>query len=221
MFRVTIVSSDGALADSLEEPLRGAGFEVVRLSAFQEDAEPDPAAAPDVLTLDLRDSGKPLRSPFQDAWPESGVLAVLAPVQVATIDPAVGLDDFITIPLHVPEFIARVEHLLWRHGRSASRNTISAGELVMDLSTYQVFEGGMPLALTYKEYELLRFLMTHSGTVFSREQLLNRVWGYHYYGGSRTVDVHIRRLRSKLEVATYEYIETVRNVGYRFSPPLR
>ena len=91
----------------------------------------------------------------------------------------------------------------------------------MDLTTYQIFEGGHPVTLTYKEYELLRFLMTHAGTVFSREQLLNRVWGYNYYGGSRTVDVHVRRLRSKLERGGQAYIETVRNVGYRFGQPLR
>ncbi len=221
MFRVTFVTADDALADSVVEPLRAAGFEVLRLTGFEEGVEPDPAAAPDVLTLDLRNAGKPSRSPLQDAWATSFALALVTPAQVASLDPACGIDDFIVTPLHVPEFVARVEQALWRHGRSTRRNTIAAGELLMDMTNYQVFESGRAITLTYKEFELLRFLMTHAGSVFGREQLLNRVWGYHYYGGSRTVDVHIRRLRSKLAGSRYDYIETLRNVGYRFSEPLR
>jgi two-component system alkaline phosphatase synthesis response regulator PhoP len=72
------------------------------------------------------------------------------------------------------------------------------------------------LELTFREYELLRFLVEHPGRVFSRDELLNAVWGYDYFGGDRTVDVHVRRLRSKIEDATHTYIETVRNIGYRF-----
>ena len=85
----------------------------------------------------------------------------------------------------------------------------------MDLTTYQIFEAGHPVTLTYKEYELLRFLAQNPGKAFTREMLLNQVWGYDYYGGARTVDVHIRRIRAKIE-RHEPYIETVRNVGYRF-----
>ena len=80
----------------------------------------------------------------------------------------------------------------------------------------KAFVGGRPMELTYKEYELLRFLATNRDKVFTREALLNRVWGYDFYGGARTVDVHIRRLRSKIEDGHHTFIETVRNVGYRF-----
>ena len=83
------------------------------------------------------------------------------------------------------------------------------------MANYKVFVGQQPVSLTFKEFELLRFLMMNRGKVFTREALLNRVWGYEYYGGARTVDVHIRRLRSKIETGAV-YIETVRNVGYRF-----
>ena len=76
-----------------------------------------------------------------------------------------------------------------------------------------------PVDLTYKEFELLKFLATHPGKVFTREVLLDKVWGYDYYGGTRTVDVHIRRLRAKIETGPTPYIETVRNVGYKFLPP--
>ncbi len=221
MFRVTIVSGDDALADAIQPGLEAAGLEVVRLRAFDEDAAPDPAAAPDVLCLDLRDTAAPARSPFQDPWANAFALGVVSPQQVEALDPALALDDFVVTPLHPPELVTRVRQVLWRHGRSTGGNTIAAADLVMDLSTYQLFEAGRAVTLTYKEYELLRFLMTHAGAVFTREQLLNRVWGYNYYGGSRTVDVHVRRLRSKLSRSSHTYIETVRNVGYRFSQPLR
>ena len=221
MFRVTLITADAPLADAIEPDLLRAGFDLVRLDAFDETSDPDPAAAPDVLCLDLRESRPLARSPFQEPWTNAFTLAILRLDQVPDLDPALGLDDFMTAPLYPPEFVARVQQILWRHGRSTVGQQLAAGDLVMDLTTYQLFEAGHPIALTYKEYELLRFLMTHPGTVFNREQLLNRVWGYNYYGGSRTVDVHVRRLRSKLSRSGHAYIETVRNVGYRFSQPLR
>jgi len=105
---------------------------------------------------------------------------------------------------------------LRRSGRLDSKDTIRWGDLVIDLANYEVWVGGHRTNLTFKEYALLRFLATHRGRVFTREALLSRVWGYNYFGGTRTVDVHIRRLRSKIEDASHSFIETVRGVGYRF-----
>lgn len=220
MFRVTVTSTDPALIDSLRPVLGAAGYDVVVLTGAEQ-TDLDSAAAPDVLVLDLRNPGPPPRLPLMESWPEAPSLAVLTPRQIADLDPTLGLDDFITTPLDVAECLARVQQILWRHGRAAGRNVVTTGDLMLDSANYQVFESGRPLLLTYKEYELLRFLMTHADTAFTRETLLNRVWGYDFYGGSRTVDVHVRRLRSKLEDARYHYIETVRNVGYRFAPVLR
>jgi len=87
---------------------------------------------------------------------------------------------------------------------------------VLNLTKCEVSLANNVIPLTFKEYELLKLLATNPGKVFNREALLNRVWGYDYYGGDRTVDVHIRRLRSKIEDATHNFIETVRNIGYRF-----
>ena len=87
---------------------------------------------------------------------------------------------------------------------------------MLNLETYQAALSNRPLDLTYMEYELLKFFATHSGKVFTREQLLSRVWGYEYYGGARTVDVHVRRLRAKLGEEHANLIQTVRSVGYRF-----
>jgi DNA-binding response OmpR family regulator len=93
---------------------------------------------------------------------------------------------------------------------------VKAGALVMNLASYQVSVSGQQIELTYKEYELLRFLLTHRGRVFSRDALLRHVWGEEYLGGTRTVDVHIRRLRAKIGTEFDELIQTVRNVGYKF-----
>jgi DNA-binding response OmpR family regulator len=98
---------------------------------------------------------------------------------------------------------------------------IQRGEVVVDDATYTARISGRPLDLTYKEFELLKFLAQHPGRVFSREQLLQEVWGYDYYGGTRTVDVHVRRLRAKLGPEHEHHIGTVRNVGYRFVVPTR
>jgi DNA-binding response OmpR family regulator len=93
---------------------------------------------------------------------------------------------------------------------------VEYGPLVLNLETYQAYIASHPLDLTYMEYELLKFLAQHPGKVFTREILLSRVWGYEYYGGARTVDVHIRRLRAKLSDEHAGLIQTVRSVGYRF-----
>ena len=93
---------------------------------------------------------------------------------------------------------------------------VEYGPLVLNLETYQAAIEGTPLDLTYMEYELLKFLASHPGKVFTRETLLSRVWGYDYYGGARTVDVHVRRLRAKLTEEHAALIQTVRSVGYRF-----
>ena len=114
---------------------------------------------------------------------------------------------------------ARVRRAIWLKSGVESDNTLSAGDLRLDLANYKVYVSGRPIELTYKEYELLRFLATNQDKVFTREALLNRVWGYDFYGGARTVDVHIRRLRSKIEDRAHTFIETVRNVGYRFHLP--
>ena len=126
-------------------------------------------------------------------------------------------EDFCVAPFHPVEFEARVKHLLTRHGLlSDDSEIIQYKSLVLNLETYQASIDGTPLDLTYMEYELLKFLAQNPGRVFTRETLLSRVWGYEYYGGARTVDVHIRRLRAKLGEQHAQMIGTVRSVGYRF-----
>jgi DNA-binding response OmpR family regulator len=128
-------------------------------------------------------------------------------------------DDFCLAPFHPKELEARLQHLFFRTGQSTRAELVEYGDLVLNLETYQAAFNKQPLDLTYMEYELLKFFATHPGKVFSREQLLSRVWGYEYYGGARTVDVHVRRLRAKLGEEHANLIQTVRSVGYRFGQP--
>ncbi len=125
-------------------------------------------------------------------------------------------DDFCVLPARPEELVARLQHLFWRTGQSMRPDLIEYGPLMLNLETYQAAVAGRVLDLTYMEYELLRFLAGHPAKVFTRETLLSRVWGYEYYGGARTVDVHIRRLRAKLGEEHAHLIQTVRSVGYRF-----
>ena len=127
-----------------------------------------------------------------------------------------GVQDVFCRPLRVAESVARIIILYKKFNRISDKNIIAAGDLEIDVSKYEVRVVGHKIDLTYTEYELLKFLATHPDHVFSRDVLLNKVWGYEYYGGARTVDVHIRRLRSKIELKSRRYIDTVRNIGYKF-----
>lgn len=149
--------------------------------------------------------------------PLAPLLLLVQPSQLEDLELREDLfDDICVLPLRTGELEARLRLLFWRTGRGTRPELIEYGQLVLNLETYQAAIAGRPLDLTYMEYELLKFLATHPGKVFTREMLLSRVWGYEYYGGARTVDVHIRRLRAKLTEEHAGLIHTVRSVGYRF-----
>jgi two-component system, OmpR family, alkaline phosphatase synthesis response regulator PhoP len=180
-------------------------------------ANDDPAGRADAVVLDLRDIPPAAFSLLSATFAESGVvLLVLVPAeQMDRITVDLAVDDFLVLPASAEELARRVERALWRRHGIDSENFVRCGALMLDLSNYRVTVDEEPLVMTFKEYELLRFLAMNAGRVFTREQLLNRVWGYDYFGGARTVDVHIRRIRSKIEIRGHSFIETVRNVGYR------
>jgi DNA-binding response OmpR family regulator len=144
-----------------------------------------------------------------------GVLLFATREQFHLVGAGVRVDDFVLSPPDPEELQVRVSRVLWVRTGADEGNILRRGGLAIDLERYTVSVDGQSVDLTYKEYELLRFLATNAGKPFTREALLNRVWGYDYYGGSRTVDVHIRRIRAKIEQHE-SFIETVRNVGYRF-----
>ena len=130
----------------------------------------------------------------------------------------VGVDDFLVTTASVGEISARLGLVSRRSGRDEGAAVLKVGDLTVNPDNYQVYVRGRPLDLTYKEFELLKFLAQRPGRVCDRDMLLREVWGYDYFGGTRTVDVHIRRLRAKLGLEHEALIETIRNVGYRLVP---
>ena len=125
--------------------------------------------------------------------------------------------DFVVHGASPDECTARIRQLLWPGNESSASDFVAVDALTINLATYQVNVAGEPLDLTYLEYALLAFLVTHPGRTYSRDALLRRVWGFDYYGGSRTVDVHVRRVRAKLGPDLAQHLETVRGVGYLWS----
>ncbi len=122
--------------------------------------------------------------------------------------------DFVVHGASPAECAVRIRQLLWPGNESSSSDFVIVGNMTVNLATYQVKVNNEPLDLTYLEYALLAFLVTHPGRTYSRDALLRRVWGFDYYGGSRTVDVHVRRVRAKLGPELAQRLETVRGVGY-------
>jgi two-component system alkaline phosphatase synthesis response regulator PhoP len=184
-----------------------------------EDAEPEDGWSGGVVCADeLPDAAFGLcRSLRKRDIPFAPLLLLLSPQQLGALELREDLfDDFCATPCDPRELEARLSHLFWRTGRGLRPELVEYGPLVLNLETYQASVASKPLSLTFMEYELLKFLATHPGKVFTRETLLSRVWGYEYYGGARTVDVHVRRLRAKLGEEHANLISTVRSVGYRF-----
>ena len=146
------------------------------------------------------------------------VLLVVGDAGLAALKSTWGFDDFLGPSAQPAELETRLRLIADRARQSHVGRTASVGHLTIDEDTYIVRLRGRPLDLTYREFELLRFLVAHPRRVFTRGQLLQEVWGYDYYGGTRTVDVHIRRLRAKLGADHEHLIGTVRGVGYKLDP---
>ena len=145
-----------------------------------------------------------------------GLVLVLTEGGLTAVSADWGIDDVLLETAGPAEVDARIRLVIGRMAQEKSSSKIQASGVVIDEASYSAKVHGRPLDLTFKEFELLRFLATHPSRVFTREQLLSEVWGYDYFGGTRTVDVHVRRLRAKLGDLE-SLIGTVRNVGYRFN----
>ena len=154
----------------------------------------------------LRESG-----PLADA----PVLMALTVPRLPALDVSAGMNDFVLMPLVPAELYARLRQLDWKTSTFGSEEVLKIDELVIDVAGDEARLAGRRLELTHQEFELLRFLAQHRGRVFTRDQLLERVWGYQYAGGTRTVDIHVRRVRAKLGATAGGLVETVRNVGYK------
>jgi DNA-binding response OmpR family regulator len=183
----------------------------------------------DVVLVDGRRelaAARSLTSLLRTTGTTGPLLVVLTEGGLAAVSADWGADDVVLDTAGPAEVEARIRLAVGRAALAAraqdgGSEEIRVGEVVIDEASYTARLRGRPLDLTYKEFELLKYLAQHPGRVFSRAQLLQEVWGYDYFGGTRTVDVHVRRLRAKLGTEHEQLIGTVRNVGYRFVPPAR
>ncbi|MEP6843848.1 MAG: response regulator transcription factor [Pseudolysinimonas sp.] len=177
------------------------------------------APAADLIFVDARQdlaSAKSLCKILTTTGVTVPLVLVLTEGGLTAVSADWGIDDVLLETAGPAEVDARIRLVIGRFAQEKSSSKIQASGVVIDEASYSAKVHGRPLDLTYKEFELLRFLATHPSRVFTREQLLSEVWGYDYFGGTRTVDVHVRRLRAKLGDLE-SLIGTVRNVGYRFN----
>ncbi len=220
MYRIVLLGNDDGEGRFFAGVLEQHDFRAASLGVSEPSFERVQQAPPDVLLVDFEAGGPEClrRLQAEPAIAEhSALIVLLAEASLRRLDALPPPDDVLLKPANPAELVARVRLALRRRTNVDAQNLLRCGDLVIDLANYKVTVAGQPVELTYKEYELLRFLMSNPAKVFTREQLLNRVWGYDYFGGARTVDVHIRRLRSKIELRPGDaFIDTVRNVGYRF-----
>jgi DNA-binding response OmpR family regulator len=222
VYRVILVSHDRELEKSLKATLHGAGYQL-RTITTDIVKEGDVTHCADVVLVDTSHGIENLGHFCHvlkrvQAFKDVPSILLLAQTMVKMLDWRWGFDEFVVMPVDGDSLLARIQFVLWRLHRVDLSNGLHVGDLNIDFEQFTVAVKGRVVDLTYKEYELIRFLASHPGKVFTREDLLSKVWGYDYYGGTRTVDVHIRRLRSKLEDAHHDFITTIRNVGYKFIP---
>jgi two-component system, OmpR family, response regulator RegX3 len=224
MTRVLVVEDEESFSDALSYMLRREGFDaVVAESGPQALAEFDRAGA-DIVLLDLMLPGLPGTEVCRQLRSRSNVPIIMLTAKDAEIDKVVGLelgaDDYVTKPYSARELVARIRAVLRRRGDAAeapSEGVLEAGPVRMDVERHIVSVDGEPVALPLKEFDLLEFLLRNAGRVLTRGQLIDRVWGADYVGDTKTLDVHVKRLRAKLEPdpATPKYLLTVRGLGYK------
>ncbi len=228
--KVLIIEDEKSISDIIKFNLKKEGFEVETAYDGQDGLEKALTGKPDLILLDVM---LPLMDGFQvckKVREASSVPILMLTAKEEEVDKVLGLelgaDDYITKPFGMRELIARIKANIRRTDlmvnlQDVPSNIQDFGSLTIDLNRYEVRKNDKPLELTLREFELLKYLAERENKVFSREQLLEEVWGYEYYGDIRTVDVTVRRLREKLEDDSSDpkYIMTKRGIGYYFRRP--
>jgi len=215
--RVFIIANESEQARKLRAELAQRGFDCLIVPHNDEEIEQIAGQPLGVMLLDTNEA-----TTGSEAWEQAQrirqerqipLIALVSREKLNGLDSSI--DDFVVKPWELNEVTVRIKRILRKKESIDSEDIIRCGDLVIDSTKCEVSLSGKPIMLTFKEYQLLKFLASNKGKVFTRESLLNKVWGWDYYGGDRTVDVHIRRLRSKIEDPIHTFIETVRNIGYR------
>ena len=225
--KILIVDDEEHILELLKFNLENAGFKVVTASNGIEALDYLKNSLPKLILLDLMLPGMDGYDVCKEIRRDknlSHIPIIMITARSEELDKILGLelgaDDYITKPFSIRELIARVKAVLRRTTNSVSNDkTFSYGKLVVDFEKHEVTKNGDRVDLTLKEFELLELLIKNKGKVLTRDSLLDKIWGYEYIGETRTVDVHIRHLRQKIEDddKNPRYIETIRGIGYRFT----
>jgi two-component system alkaline phosphatase synthesis response regulator PhoP len=219
LFKVLFINSDVEEGKKIIRTLVAQNFICDQIIPNENLDEEIVNKAPDaiILAFDNLDNASSLIQMIRELSKERPipVLALISKESLKSKDILFSAEDFAITPCEADEIVIRLERVLRETYAVESKDLIRCGHMVIDISRREVTLEGKPLSLTFTEYELLKFLAANRGRVFTREALLNKIWGYDYYGGDRTVDVHIRRLRAKIDWGKQNFIETVRGVGYR------
>jgi len=219
---VLIVEDEDAMAEPLAFLLRREGFQVSIAPTGPDGLAEFDRAGADIVLLDLMLPGMSGTEVFRELRARGPVPVIMVTARDAEIDRVVGLelgaDDYVTKPYSARELIARIRAVLRRGELPAdSDEVLECGPVRMDVARHRVSVGGNEIALPLKEFDLLEYLLRNSGRVLTRVQLIDRVWGSDYVGDTKTLDVHVKRLRAKIEPdpAAPRYLQTVRGLGYK------
>ena len=224
MTRILVVEDEDSFSDALAFLLTKEGFEVEVAENGLKALELFDRSGADLILLDLMLPGLSGTEVCRQIRTKSAVPIIMLTAKESEVDKVVGLelgaDDYVTKPYSSRELIARIRAVLRRNSEPEGIvGTLTEGPVRMDVERHVVLVNNLPISLPLKEFELLEFLMRNAGRVLTRNQLIDRVWGSDYVGDTKTLDVHIKRLRSKIEKdpANPEYILTVRGLGYKFA----
>ena len=222
MSRVLVVEDESAIAELISLNLRHAGYEVTLAATAEQAQAAVDGVLPDLVLLDWMlpgQSGLALTSKLRKEPRTRSLPIILLTARGEEVDRIAGLeggaDDYVVKPFSPKELLARIQAVLRRCSPEHVKGTLSAGPITLDTVSHEASVEGQRITLTPTEFRLLRFLMASPGRVYSRQQLLDSVWGDHVYIEDRTVDIHIRRLRVALGVAAEHMVETVRGAGYK------
>jgi two-component system, OmpR family, response regulator RegX3 len=224
MTRVLVVEDEESFSDALSYMLRREGFEAAVAGTGPDAIAEFDRGGADIVLLDLMLPGLSGTEVCRQLRSRSNVPIIMLTAKDSEIDKVVGLelgaDDYVTKPYSARELVARIRAVLRRRGEAAEapgEGVLEAGPVRMDVERHVVAVDGETVALPLKEFDLLEFLMRNAGRVLTRGQLIDRVWGADYVGDTKTLDVHVKRLRAKLEPdpANPKYLLTVRGLGYK------
>ncbi|MEU0519851.1 response regulator transcription factor [Streptosporangium sp. NPDC006007] len=226
MTRVLVVEDEESFSDALSYMLRKEGFEVAVAATGPEALDAFDHNGADLVLLDLMLPGLPGSEVCRSLRQRSKVPVIMLTAKDSEIDKVVGLelgaDDYVTKPFSSRELVARIRAVLRRQGDAEGAETavLAAGPVRMDVDRHIVAVRGAQVQFPLKEFELLEVLLRNAGRVLTRGQLIDRVWGADYVGDTKTLDVHVKRLRAKVEAdpSTPRHILTVRGLGYKFDP---